>query len=120
MIITVFRNGTIQKWPEVGIRVAENGSVDRGGSISVHAGTWSMIMVKNCKLETARLRDPGFKIRGRDLKIPKRTESPENETSRPASQTLLRSSKSGQTFPKTHVFCVPDDVFLALTVNRYG
>ena len=79
-----------------------------------------MIMVKNCTSETARLRDPGFKIRGRDLKTPKRTESPENETSRPASQTLLRSSRSGQTFPETHVFCVPDDVFLALTVNRYG
>ena len=79
-----------------------------------------MIMVKNCKLETARLRHPGFKIRGRDLKTPKLTESPENETSRPASQTLLRSSRSGQTFPETHVFCVPDDVFLALTVNRYG
>ena len=118
MITTVSRNGKLQKWPEVGIRVAENGSVDRGGS--VHAGTWSMIMVKNCKLETARLRDPGFKIRGRDLKTPKRTESPENETSRPASQTLLRSSKSGQTFRETHVFCVPDDVFLELTVNRCG
>ena len=77
-------------------------------------------MVKNCKLETARLRHPGFKIRGRDLKTPKLTESPENETSRPASQTLLRSSRSGQTFLETHVFCVPDDVFLALTVNRYG
>ena len=79
-----------------------------------------MIMVKNCKLETARLRNPGFKIRGRDLKTPKRTESPENETSRPASQTLLRSSKSGETFRETHVFRVPDDVFLELTVNRCG
>ena len=78
MITTVSRNGTWQKWPEVGIRVAENGSVDRGGSISVHAGTWSRIMVKNCKLETARLRHPGFKIRGRDFKTPKFTESPEN------------------------------------------
>ena len=79
-----------------------------------------MIMVKNCKLETARLRDPGFKIRGRDLQSPKRTASPENETSRPASQKLVRSSRSGQTFSETHVFCVLDDVFLALTVNRYG
>ena len=98
MITTVSRNGTLQKWPEVGIRVAENGSVDRGGSISDHAGTWSMIMVKNGKLETA------IKIRGRDLQTPKRTESPENETSRPVSQTLLRSSRSVKLFPRPTFF----------------
>ena len=68
-----------------------------------------MVMVKNCKLETARLRDPGFKIRDRDLKTPKRTESPRKRDFETGITNASEIFEIGPNF---------DDVFLALTVKN--